>query len=153
MAGASISHLVLFIASLLIAGTVVGAAFTGVDQFNDAMEDRSISAAEQLRTDIAIISDPASNAIYDGENVTVLLKNVGETNLAADVRQVDVLLNGQYVAQADINATVVDGEPGRWQTRDVLRLTIATDGLTDGDHRVSVSVNGVQEALNFRVNT
>lgn len=153
MAGVSISHLIIFIASLLIAGAVVGAAFTGVDQFNNAMEDRSITAAEHLRTDISVLSDPASNAIYDDEdgNITVLLKNTGEMNLIADERQLDVLLNGHYVVSEDLAVDVLEADGNGWRTSYVLELTIMPDDLDTGDHRVTVTVNGAEEVLQFRV--
>lgn len=153
MAGVSISHLIIFIASLLIAGAVVGAAFTGVDQFNSAMEDRSITAAEQLRTDISVISDPASHAIYDDDsgNVTVLLKNTGELNLLADPRQIDVLLNGEYVVAERLAVDVLDADGNNWRTSNVIELTLLTEGLDPGDHRITITVNGAEAVLEFRI--
>lgn len=151
MAGVSISHLIIFIASILIAGTVVGVAFTGVDQFNSAMEDRSLTAAEQLRTDFSIISDPASDGIYENDEVTLLLKNTGDMNLVADERQINVILNGRYVPSDRVEVDVLESDGNNWRTSDVLEVTIETDGLDDGDHRVAVRVNSAEDAFEFRV--
>ena len=156
MASVSISHLIIFIASLVIAGTVVGVAFTGVDQFNNAMEDRSVTAAEQLRTDITVISDPGSDAIYDeSEGVIVLVKNTGNINLRADPAQINVLFNGRYVTSDHVELNVLESDEYRWRTSQVLELTILPsyfdDGLEDGDHRVTITVNGDEEVLLFRV--
>lgn len=153
MAGVSISHLIIFVASLLIAAGVVGAAFTGVDHFNDALEDRSIATADELRTDVSIISDPGSNGIYndtDG-NLTLLVKNTGENSLTADPRLVDVLVNGGFIANGDLDLTVLEGDPVEWRPTEVLEVTIVGANLEPGDHRVQVGVTGDDDVLTFRV--
>lgn len=151
MAGVSVSHLIIFVASLMIAGAVVGAAFTGVDQFNSAMEDRSVTAAENLRTDVSIISDPASSAIYDDENVTILLKNTGELDLTTDERQLDVLFNGEYVPADQLHTQTLEDNDATWRTGDVMELNVEQTDLEPGDYRVTVLVNGDEEMLDFRV--
>jgi len=57
MASVPVSHLILFIASLVIAAGVVGTITTGVDRVSAAVEDAGLDATEQLRTDVTIISD------------------------------------------------------------------------------------------------
>lgn len=151
MASVSISHLILFIASLLIAAGVVGVAFTGVDHFNEAMEDRSITAAENLRTDVTIISDAGSDGIYDDGNVTLLIKNTGDIDLHADERAVDILVDGQFVGANDLELTVLDSGEPVWRQSEVLQAEIQTGGLDPGDHRITVIVNGDEEEFAFRV--
>ena len=150
MASVSTSHLILFIASLLIAASVAGTFTQGVQRLSSALGERSVDISGDVRTDISIISDPGSGAVIDGERdtITVLVKNTGSRDLEAAPDQVDVLVNGQY--QANVQVEVVDGTA--WSVGNVARLTIEYDGTLDPnqDHRVAVQVNEDQEILRFR---
>ncbi|WP_050033235.1 flagellar protein G [Halorubrum halophilum] len=153
MASVPVSHLILFIASLVIAAGVVGTITTGVDRVSAAVDDAGLDATETLRTDVTIISD-ANAGVYDAteENVTLLIKNTGTYRLAPDGSDLDVVFDGQYVGPSAINGKLVSADAGAaWSRGDVLRLTIDTGQLADGDHRVFVTVNGDEELFQFRV--
>ncbi|GAB3680218.1 CARDB domain-containing protein [Salinarchaeum chitinilyticum] len=154
MASVSVSHLIIFIASMLVAATVAGALVTGVDRISNSVTDRSIGTSEEVRTDLVIISDPGSGAIYNESGgagvVTVLAKNTGSENLAATADQIDVLVDGRYVAGGDLNVTSLEGDPQSWVTGTVIRVEIDRT-LDAGDHRVQLSANGDEEVLRFRV--
>ncbi|QAU13488.1 flagellar protein G [Halorubrum sp. BOL3-1] len=159
MASVPVSHLILFIASLVIAAGVVGTITTGVDRVSAAVEDAGLDATETLRTDVTIISDPSAgvyNASGD-ENVTLLVKNTGTYRLAPDGSDLDVVLDGSYVRPNATSGELVSAEGGNaWSRGDVLRLTIdvneidGSGGLADGDHRVYFTVNGDEELFQFR---
>ncbi|SDF68518.1 flagellar protein FlaG [Halorubrum xinjiangense] len=160
MASVPVSHLILFIASLVIAAGVVGTITTGVDRVSAAVDDAGLDATEQLRTDVTIISD-SSAGVYNAseENVTLLIKNTGTYRLAPDGSDLDVVLDGEYVRPGATSGELVSADGGNaWGRGDVLRLTIDVDaiegrngGLADGDHRVFLSVNGDEELFQFRV--
>ncbi|TKX86276.1 flagellar protein G [Halorubrum sp. SS5] len=160
MASVPVSHLILFIASLVIAAGVVGTITTGVDRVSAAVDDAGLDATEQLRTDVTIISDPSAgvyNASGD-QNVTLLIKNTGTYRLAPDGSDLDVVFDGAYVRPDAISGELVSADGANaWSRGDVLRLTVDTnqidgsDGLADGDHRVFLSVNGDEELFQFRV--
>ena len=151
MASVSSSHLILFIASLLIAASVAGTFTQGVQRLSSALGDRSVDVSSEVRTDVEIISDPASGAVYDESGseatVTLLVKNTGSRNLDASPDQIDVLVNGRY--QTDVSTTVVDGSS--WREGNVLRVEAElSSALADGDHRATVIVGGDEEVLRFR---
>ncbi|MFC4551454.1 MULTISPECIES: flagellar protein G [Halorussus] len=149
MASVSTSHLILFIASLLIAASVAGTFTQGVQRLSSALGERSVDISGDVRTDISIISDPGSGAVYDGsDTITVLVKNTGSRDLEAAPDQIDVLVNGQY--QANVQIEVVDGTA--WTVGNVARITIEYGGTLDSnqDYRVAVQVNEDQEILRFR---
>jgi flagellar protein FlaG len=161
MASVPVSHLILFIASLVIAAGVVGTITTGVDRVSAAVDDAGLDATEQLRTDVTIISD-ANAGVYNAsgdQNVTLLIKNTGTYRLAPDGSGLDVVFDGQYVRPGAIDGELVSAADGNvWSRGDVLRLTIDTNelegtsgGLDDGDHRVFVTANGDEELFQFRV--
>ena len=159
MASVPVSHLILFIASLVIAAGVVGTITTGVDRVSAAVDDAGLDATEQLRTDVTIISDPSAG-VYNAteENVTLLIKNTGTYRLAPDGSDLDVVFDGAYVRPDALSGELVSADGANaWSRGDVLRLTIdaneidGTGGLADGDHRVFLSVNGDEELFQFRV--
>ena len=118
MASVSISHLVIFIASLLVASAVAGTLVTGVDRISESVGDRSIETSETIRTDIEIISDTGSDAVVQDDTIVALVKNTGSTSLDPDPRQLDVLLNGQYVPRQ--NVTVEPVTDDTWNGGDVV---------------------------------
>ena len=150
MASVSSSHLILFIASLIIAASVAGTFTQGVQRLSSSLSERSLDVSEDVRTDVEIISDSGSDAIYDtgSGNVTVLVKNTGSRDLVADSGQIDVLVDGRY--QTEVTFEVIGGEP--WRIGDVVRIEISPEPALSGgtDHRVAINVDGDEEILEFR---
>lgn len=153
MAGVSISHLILFISSLLIATAVAGTLVGGVDQISSSVSDQTADASESIRTDIDIISDAGSDAIVDGTAVTILVKNTGSISLVPDPAQVDILLNGQYVDREAITIASVNGD-STWGVGEVVEITIETETndleIQADSNRVIVIVNGNEALMRFR---
>lgn len=153
MASVSVSHAIMFIASLVVAAAVAGVLVTGVDQIGESIADRSTDTSEDIRTDVTIISDTGSDAIYDAENetVTILVKNTGSMNLVADGSQTDVLINGRFATNVTIESLETDD--GTWPTGSVVEITVTDDEghvNTNGDNRIKVIVNSDEEILRFR---
>lgn len=146
MASVSVSHVVMFIASLVIAASVAGTLVAGVDRVSTSVDDRSAILTDRIDTDIEIISDPGSDAIYDGTTVTVLVKNTGTRSLPTDPGMIDVLIDGEYVA--DHTLEPITGND--WTRGDVVRIEFDRT-LDGGDHRVTVSIDGNRDLLQFRV--
>jgi len=149
MASVSVSHLILFIASIVVAASVVGTFTSEVNRLSSAIGDQGVDVSEDVRTNIEIISDPGSE-VYDRNgngNVTLLVKNTGSQNLPADAGQVDVLVNGEY--QTNVGLKLVDTSADEWERGSVARLNVSTS-LSPGDHRVKVIVNGDEEVFEFR---
>jgi flagellar protein FlaG len=148
MASVSVSHLILFIASLTVAAGVAGTLVQGVDSVSAAVQDRSLDVADEIRTDVEIISDPAS-PVYNttgNQNVTLLVKNTGSGEIPARADQLEVILDGEY--KGNVTVTVINGE--QWTTDSVVRLEIAAPNLSAGDHRVKLIANGDEEVFEFR---
>lgn len=150
MASTSVSSMILFIAAMLIAASVAGTLVTSVGDVSGSIDARSADAAETIDTEIDVISDPGSDAVYDdGTNtVTLLVKNTGNGRLPADAGKPDVLVDGQYVTESDRSLSVVSGSD--WMPGDVVRLEL-TVNLDPGEHRVVVVINGDREVFEFYV--
>jgi flagellar protein FlaG len=148
VASVSVSSLILFIAAMVIAAGVAGTMMTSVQSVSDAFGERSDDLARDIETEVTIISDPGSGAVYDAdtETITVLLKNTGDRSLPARASAVDVLVDGQYVSADATRLTVVDDSD--WRPGAVVRLEVDRS-LASGSHRLAVNVNDDREVLRF----
>lgn len=149
MAGVSASHLILFIASMLIAASVAGVFTDTVGRLSQAISDQGLDVTQDVRTDIEIISDSGSSAVYNdsgNDNVTLHIKNTGSRTLPAEPDTVDLFVDGKY--ETDVTLTLLD-DTDRWRPGGVVELEIH-ESLSSGDHRIKVIVNSDEEVFEFR---
>ena len=149
MAGVSASHLIIFIASMMVAASVVGVFTDSVGQLSDAIDDQGVHVSSDVRSDIEVISDSGSAAVYNSSgdgNITLHVKNTGSSRLPAEADQMDVLVNGMY--QTDVTVTLLGGADA-WRPGEVVMVEIS-EPLDPGDHRVKLVVNGDEEVFEFR---
>lgn len=153
MASVSVSHLILFIASLVIAAGVVGTMTTGVERVNGAIQDNSLDVSQQLRTDVTVISDAGSD-VYNNSSgdVTLLVKNTGTQPFPANERTFDVLFDGRYASNVTVEP-VSPPDAETWRRNDVVELRISVGDLAPGDYRVKLVVYGDEEVFSFRVSS
>lgn len=148
MASVSVSHIILFIASIVIAASVAGVLTNEVGRLSSAIDDRGVDVSDKVRTDIEIISDSGSDeCCYDGTNITLLVKNTGSRTLPSDPGHIDTLVDSQY--DGDVFVTVL--EQDEWEPQATARVDITEPGLTAGDHRVKIILKGDEEVFEFRV--
>ncbi len=155
MAGISVSHMILFIASLMVASAVAGVLIAGVDQVSNSVADRSADVSEDIKTDIEIITQPSAGdetEVYDGSSVKVLVMNTGTEPLPADAGATVITINGQLVSESDIDISRADGSAeGYWARNDVVEVVITDSGYVDsGDNQLQITVNGDHEQIHFR---
>jgi flagellar protein FlaG len=153
MASVSASHLILFIASMVIAASVAGVFTSNVDRLSEAIDDQGLQVSDNVRTDVEIISDSGSDNVYDDtvSEVTLHVKNIGTNDLLPNATQVDVLVNGEFQPSGDLTIEVLGtGDPNTWTENEVVRITIS-QSLSPGDHRAKVIVNGDEEVFEFKV--
>jgi len=154
MASVSVSHLILFIASMIIAASVAGVFTSSVDRLSDAIDDQGLAVSDDVRTDIEVISDNGTGAcVYDcsGEsNLTLLVKNTGSREIPPDTTVVNVLLDGRFQAGEDLSLEVMGGAEN-WRPSAVARINVTQPDLPSGDHRAKVVVSGAAEVFEFRI--
>jgi len=148
MAGASVSEMILFIASILVAAAVAGVFIDTVGGLSHSIESQGDATSRSVATDVEIISD-AGSQVYDTEgngNVSLYMKNTGSRELDARGSTVEVIVNGTYVG--DVSVTPVDGSG--WPRGGVVELEINQTLDSDTEHRVKIVVNGDSEIFRFR---
>lgn len=151
MASVSVSHMILFIASMLVAASVAGVLTDTVGELSSAIDDQGVQVSQEVRTDIEVISDSGSGEVWNGTgdgNITLHVKNTGSETLPSDGEGINVFVDGQF--QTQVGVTLL-GDASSWRPGDVVELEISADGVSDGDDvRVKVIVNGDDELFRFR---
>jgi flagellar protein FlaG len=147
MADVSVPSLILFIASIVIAAGVAGVLIDTVTGISGALDDRGADVAENIRTDIEVISDSESN-VYSSGTLTLYVKNTGRRTIPATGESFDVIVDAQY--RTNVSVEVVDGGSGEWTPHGVVEVRIGDLALADGeDHRVQLTVSGDEETFRF----
>lgn len=149
MAGGSVSELVIFIAAVSVAAAVSGVMVTTVGGIAGSLDERGGDIAADIATDIEIISDPTTDAVYDAptDRIRLLVKNTGQRAIATTDSGLEVLVDGRYVPADAYDLTVLNADT--WQDGAVARLLV-NETLAPGDHRVTVIVNQQRETLGIR---
>jgi flagellar protein FlaG len=141
--------MIIFIASIVVAASVVGVFTDSVNQLSNAIDDQGVTVSNDVRTDIEVISDSGSDNVYnsDGaENITLHVKNTGSNTLHDGPAGLDVFVNGTFAGPF---GTELKNSADAWRPGEVLELEI-DQSLGAGDHRVKVIVNGDEEVFEFR---
>src|SRR5659263_82896 len=146
-AGASATQMVFFIASVMIALSVVGALFMNVQSLSSSVVIGSKTLSEQLKTDITVINDPEiipnSSGIY-----TFYVKNTGLQDLG--INYITVIIDGTIISDNDLNKTILEEGGQTWLTGDVLQIN-TTVTLAARDHKLRVITgNGIEDTFLFR---
>ena len=149
MASVSVSHLIIFIASLVVAAGVAGTLTTGVERVSNAVEDGSLDVSQQVRTDIDIVSDPDSPSIDGNGNLTVHVRNTGSQGIFIQRDSIDMVLNGDFVSNSEFTVTDANGDRTTARTGDVMAININSTYIDSGDNRLYITINSDEEVYEF----
>jgi flagellar protein FlaG len=159
MSGVSASTLVIFIASILVAAGVAGTLVTTVGDISTSAETRGDAITETIDADIELLNDGGGSNFYveDGDGtseITFYVRNTGSTGLVEDPDEIDVLLNGGFVATSDLTIASMNGaDDGVWAEGEVLEFVVSLDDQLDGSgNRLTVSTKGTERSLDFTAN-
>lgn len=126
--GGSTSGLVLFVASLAIAGLVSAAVVSSVAGLSNDLTRKGRAVSAGLLEDVEIINDPTS---VSNDPTLIYVKNTGQAKI--EPTDLTVLMDGAY---RTFTATLLGGATG-WKPATVVQLEIT--GLeAAGDHLVRV---------------
>jgi Putative archaeal flagellar protein G len=153
MASVSVSHLIIFIASLVVAAGVAGTLTTGVERVSNAVEDGSLDVSQQVRTDIDVVSDPKNPTLDGNNNVTVYVRNTGSQGIFIQAESIDMVLNGDFIPNSEFTVTDANGDRTTARTGDVMAIEINNDNgyvNPNGDNRLFITVNSDEEVYKFR---
>ncbi len=152
-AGTSATHMIFFIAAIVIAIGVVGVVTVNVQSLSSSTNIGSKVLSNQIKTDITIINDPFIIP-FDGTNYTFYVKNTGATELTPSL--VNILLNGSMDTVdawriLDRNDNTWEAQAPVWKPGDVLEINISAS-LPSGDHYLKVACeNGESDSIRFKI--
>ena len=126
------SHVIFFIASVIIAGTISGIFIAITMDIGSDMTERGNRIQEQLDTDFKIINDP-DNIPTSGSDYVFYLKNIGGCTLSTSTDIFQVFVDGELITSG--NYAFGDTSIG---VADVTELTIDTGQIDAGDHTLRV---------------
>lgn len=140
MASVSVSHLIIFIAAMIVAASVAGLLTNTVNDISNAIEEQGLSTSDEIRSDITIINDP-ENGTYNGTHLTLYVKNTGSTELPTNSDNIDLFVNGIFTTVTDTDITVLGGSDV-WGRNDVVEITVETGDVSSGKNRVKLVADG-----------
>jgi outer membrane protein assembly factor BamB len=142
-----IAQLIFFVAIVIAALGIAGTFVETAGHVSNALDERGDRVGGDVGSDLEIISDPGTGAVWNGsaDRVTVLVKNVGQGRLSADPDAVDVLVDDAPVTNESI---ALVGSADGWYPGEVVRIRFDRS-LPDGRHRLSVSAGGATDYLRF----
>jgi flagellar protein FlaG len=153
MASVSVSHLIIFIAAMLVAASVAGLLTSTVEDISTAIEEQGFSTSDEIRSEITIINDPGSDVYNDtaGE-LELFVKNTGTTELSTGSRDIDILVNGIFIQVADTDIEVLSAGNNVWGQSDVVKMNVTVDenqDLNAGENRVKIVADGAEDIFSW----
>jgi flagellar protein FlaG len=126
------SHVIFFIASLIVAGTVSG-IFIGVTMhISSSLSDRGERVKEQLDTDFKIINDPV-NIPSSGDYYIFYMKNIGGARLVTTNETFQVFIDGELIPKAYYYMT-----DDSINVAEVTEIYVRKTVISSGDHVIKI---------------
>ena len=155
MSGVSASTLIIFIASILVAAGVAGTLVTTVGEISTSAETKGDAVTESIDSDIELLNDGGGTDFYTESNgkanITVYVRNTGTTTLSENPDELDVLVNGLFVQNSNLNITSMNRDNGQaWAPDEVIEIQVTIDEQLSGSgNRLTVSTKGAERSLEF----
>ncbi|RLI75239.1 flagellar protein G [Archaeoglobales archaeon] len=148
--GDSASHMIFFIASILVAASVSAVLFVTVQKMSIEIQEQGEHLKQIISTDFEIINDPdsiPSASSIDGTIYTFYIKNTGTNSIVFTPETVTVIIDGLVVGNNDLSLTPY----GKLKAGEVGQINVTTT-LNTGDHKITVVLeNGISDTLEFSV--
>jgi len=150
MGSVSVSHLIIFIASIVVAAGVAGTLAGGVTSVSSAIDDGTVDVTQEIRTDITVLNDPSITfQTTDSTTINVYVRNTGSTDLHPRSSSIDIIYNGRFVSNEEFTVTEVESDANSWKPGDVVEITLTDVEVQDGRNNVYITVNGNEEEYTF----
>jgi len=122
------THVVFFIASVIIASAVSGVFIAVIDGVMTSFSERGKIIEENLDTNFIIINDP-DNIPISGSFYIFYLKNIGNRKVATTNETFNIFIDGEIIVTANFNFLDTSIQP-----EEVTNLLIDSSEISAGDH-------------------
>lgn len=133
------THVVFFIASVIIASAVSGVFITVIDGVMTSFSERGKIIEENLETNFIIINDP-DNIPLSGSFYIFYVKNIGSRKIATTNETFNLFIDGEIVITANFNFSASSIQPD-----EVVTMLIDNSEISSGDH--SLRLVGPQDIV------
>jgi len=139
MVATSASQTIFFVASILVALSVVSIFIVSVDQFSQSIEKDSSSLSTKILTSVDFANDPEMvpynpykyTAPLADCNITLYLLNTGKSTLAMNQDNIQVYINGTRIPSSGgrtsdhiENISKVTGTSDSWEPGDLISIKV-----------------------------
>ncbi len=149
MAGESAAHMILFIATILIASSVSAVMIVTIEKMSIEIKNQGEFIGKVLSTNFEIINDPLkipTKTIGTNTAYVFYIKNIGDTSFAFTNETITVLIDGLIIPKQNVTTNPSVLNPGEVGELDVIT------SLSPGNHRITVILeNGVSDSLDFTI--
>ncbi len=140
------THVILFIASIIIAGAVSGVFIAVITDISNSFSDRGERVEEYLDTEFKIINDP-DNIPTAGSDYSFYLKNIGKREFATTNDTFHIFIDGELVIKANYNFSDSSIQPD-----EVTTLHINNTEITTGDQTLRiVGLQDIDDEFTFTI--
>ena len=128
------SHVIFFVAAIIVAGTVSGIFTAVILDISGSISDRADRIQTQLNTEFEIINDPNNIPLTANSSYRIFyLKNIGSEKLLTTKNTFHAFIDGDLVSSDNYYF-----ESSSISTSEVTELYIATSEISSDDHTLRV---------------
>jgi len=80
----------------------------------------------------------------------VYVRNTGSQGVPIEPSAVDVVYNGEFIGNDDLEIQDANGDEPVWRPGGVVNITVTNTSIRDGDNRLRLTVNEDEETFEFR---
>lgn len=140
------THVIFFIASVIIAGAVSGVIVSVITDVSNSFSERGERVQDQLDTEFKIINDP-DNIPTSGSDYLFYLKNIGCTALSTSNVTFNLFVDGDLVAIANYNFSDISIQPD-----EVVTIYVDNSEISAGDHTLRlVGPQAIDDDFTFTI--
>jgi len=154
MSGSAMSELVLFIASIMVAGVVAGGLYAVTQDISSGISTQGNSLAQSLKTNFVIINDPDEIPLNStSQSYIFYVRNIGEVSFPWENSSVVVMIDGNIVPPANLTFININNPSIKiLRPYDVGAVEVPTAFVSSGYHKLTIVLsNGEKRSLKFYV--
>ena len=126
------THVIFFIAAVIIAGTVSGVFIAVITDISSSFSERGDRVQDQLDIEFKIINDP-NNIPTSGSYYQFYMKNIGGKKITTTNETFNIFIDGEIVVTTNYNFLVTS-----IKTEEVATMNILNSEIGAGDHTLRV---------------
>jgi len=140
------THVIYFIAAVIIAGTVSGVFFAVIQDVTNSFSERGERVEDQLDIEFKIINDP-DNIPSSGTNYLFYIKNIGVAEIPTSNQTFEIFIDGEIIVIANYSFS-----DETLQTEDTVTLYINKNDIDSGDHKIrAVGPQAIYDEFTFTI--